>query len=88
MAAKTKHDRTKELSDKALAKLAKIVHERRGGLTELAQRVSKRAGYEVQRQHIATWLDVDVDERSQPRLGMGLLLIQIGEEMAAEEANR
>lgn len=50
-----------------------------GTVTEIADRLTKITGKKVHRQQVQTWLNSDGNK--QPRLGMGLMLMQVGYEI-------
>jgi len=52
-----------------------------GGKKTLAELLSARTGQHIRRERVEEWLHPDPARRMQPRLGIGLLLKEIWEEM-------
>jgi hypothetical protein len=50
----------------------------RGFITRLSAELSRVVGRPVKRQEIEMWLCDDEERRVEPRLGMALLLVQVG----------
>lgn len=76
-----KNDTDKETKEaaKAIAPLAKFAKENVGTIGQVAERLTKLTGRKVHRQQVEVWLGEDA--KRQPRLGMGLLLLQVAGEL-------
>ena len=79
---KKRHVRKKITSERAAAKALKsliaFAHNNRGTVIELAAALSLRTGTKIYRQYVEKWLHIDAAVRIEPKLGIGLLLIQEG----------
>jgi hypothetical protein len=81
---KKKKDLSKEISDKRLDPLAKYCENKRGAIAELTRRVNAMNGRPVARQHLEQWLKPKRSDRVQPRFGMGLILVEVGNALMQE----
>ncbi len=72
-------------ADDLLAPVRAWVHGNHGATTRLAAKVSELADGEIHRQTLGRWLHEDPAKRNQPTLGLGLLLVQAYEALAAPE---
>lgn len=57
-------------------------------VTDVTERMSKRTRRKIQIQRVMTWLHPDPKRRQQPRLGAGLLLLEVGRELMAEHESK
>jgi len=75
--------------DKANAALAFIIshaESNRGTVAELTRRLNAKVSTTITRQDVEGWLHPKKDKRREPRLGVGLLLIETGMEVIKEKA--
>lgn len=75
---------TTKIANKQLEPIIKFAHANRGTINALQQRLTKRTKKQWRRENIERWLHEDPDKRTQPLLGVGLLLVEIGNEYIAE----
>ena len=75
-------NRAKEFGAKALEKLVKYGRRNTKIYQLIADEMTKRANAKFHRQEIAVWLHEDEERRIEPRLGAGLLLIDVGNKVA------
>jgi len=66
------------VADNALDFLIAYAAENRGTIAALAERLIQRTGQQIYRQQVASWLAPDPARRTEPQLGIGLLLIHEG----------
>lgn len=71
-------------SDRVIAPLAAWVHGHRGAMAEVIRRLGHFMGKPVQRKAVQRWLSLDPDERVEPSLGYGLVLMRIIKTMRSE----
>jgi len=71
-------DRSVKVANKQLAPLIKFVHNNRGTINNLTKILSRRCGRKIRRENLERWLHQDPTKRTQPLLGVGLLLVEIG----------
>lgn len=69
------------LADKALAPLIKHAEKNPGTIARVTERLTKLMKTKVHRQLVEKWLCPDQAKRTQPRFGMGLLLVKVGNEI-------
>lgn len=79
-----KTELTAKRSNEYLAPVRAWVHANPGSVTKIAERLTELTGSEVHRQTVGRWLHRDAKSRHEPRLGMGLLLVEVYEELATE----
>lgn len=72
-------------ADSHLAPVRAWVHANHGATTKIADRLTEKTGSKVHRQTVGRWLHADESKRNQPSLGMGLLLVEVYEELASSE---
>jgi hypothetical protein len=77
-------DKSKEISDGQLDELSKFCQKNRGAIAELTRRVNDANGRPVNYQHLSKWLAPKRSDRVQPRFGMGLILVEVGNKLMAE----
>ena len=80
-----KTDLTASKSDGYLSPVRAWVHANPGTVTRIAERLTALTGSEVHRQTVGRWLHRDKKLRHEPRLGMGLLLVEVYEELSTAE---
>ena len=69
-------------ADEFLAPVRAWVRGEHGALTKLADKISELADGKIHRQTVGRWLHSKPEERNQPTLGAGLLLVRAYEELA------
>ena len=66
------------VADNALDFLIAYAESNRGTITALTERLNRRTGQKIYRQQVESWLAPDPAQRTEPKLGVGLLLIHEG----------
>lgn len=74
-----------KVANEKLEPLIRYVHGRRGAITEVVRRLSARTKKQWRRENAERWLHPDAKKRTQPLFGVGLLLMEIGQELLAEQ---
>jgi hypothetical protein len=77
-------DRSVKVANKQLAPLIKFAHNNRGTKNKLVKILSRRCGRQIHRENLDRWLHIDPAKRTQPLFGVGLLLVEIGDEYMRE----
>jgi len=80
-----KMTKTSELAFKALKPLLRHTEKNRGTVAVIVEKLKKRTGLEFHRQHVELWVHHDLKKRVEPRLGAGLLLLEIQKELCGTE---
>lgn len=62
----------------ALKPLIDHAQKHRGTIIELADVMSNRTGQKIYRQSVEKWIHPEADKRIEPKLGIGLILIEEG----------
>lgn len=75
---------TTRIANERLKELIEFTQNTHGSIKEITKRLSKRTKKQWNRENVERWLHKDPEKRSQPLLGVGILLIQIGRELIAE----
>lgn len=75
---------TTKISNQHLEPLIKYAHANRGAMREILIRLRKRTRKRFNRENIARWLTKDKVRRTQPLFGVGLLLVEIGDDLMNE----
>ena len=76
-----KLDRCAAKAKKNLLPLIKYAAKNKGTMTIVADRLSKLTGKKIVRQMVERWLNEDDNKRDEPRLGIGLYLIEVQTEI-------
>jgi hypothetical protein len=79
----TRNDRTVKIAEEKLLPIIRHF-QKHGGTNEFADRISKRVGKKFQRQYIEELIHPDREHRVQPRFGLGLVIVEVGNEMIKE----
>jgi hypothetical protein len=74
-------EKSKTKSDQALQALRTWVHAGRGRLAVVLNLLEARTGKQFHRNNVSRWLHPNEADREQPRLGVGLVLIEIQAEL-------
>lgn len=64
------------------------IYENRGTILELAKILSDKTGEKIYRQYVENWLHPDPEKRIEPKLGIGLLLIEEGNRLIGALKNK
>lgn len=76
-----KKDKATEKSRKALKPLIEHAKKNKGTVTRVAELMSKKTGLTILRQQAETWINSDEAKRKEPRLGTGLMLLEVQTEI-------
>jgi len=68
----------------ALGNLIKFAEKNPGTVVAVTNLLTKKQGVKVHRQQVECWLHSNPEKRMQPRFGMGLLLVDAGDEVMAK----
>jgi hypothetical protein len=68
---------TERRSADALGPLIRYAATNRGALAQIAEELSRRTRKKQFAANVGTWLDSDPNKRAEPRLGLGLFLLDI-----------
>jgi hypothetical protein len=79
---------TEALAERALRPLTKYAAKNRGTITLVADRLTKLNGSLVHRQLVEKWLHSDPKKRTQPLLGMGLMLMKVQDEICPAQTKK
>lgn len=80
-----KDKQSTKVANQKLEPLIRLVHGRRGLVGEVQARLTRRTRKQWRYENLSRWLHPDPARRTQPLFGVGLLLVEIGEELAKEE---
>lgn len=75
---------TSKIANAELGPIAKFVADHRGTIPEITRRLEKITGRSWNRNNVERWLHRDEARRNQPLLGIGLLLMKVGNELMTE----
>ena len=70
---------TKRRAGEALRPLIEYVQNNTGASQQIAAHLTRLTGTKQYRQNVEEWLHADQDRRTEPRFGMGLLLMDLWE---------
>lgn len=73
-------------ANKELEPLIEFAAKNRGTVYEVRRRLCKRTRKTWHADNVAKWLHKDPKKRGQPLLGVGLMLVEIGDEIMRENA--
>jgi len=76
----------KKRSDAALKPLVLFAQKNPGTITRIAEGLTRLTGQTQYRQNVGEWLHPDPARRVEPKLGIGLLLIDLGEKYRGKKA--
>lgn len=76
---------TTKLAGERLMPLIKYVADNRGSTAEVQRRLKLKSGKQWNRENVQRWLHPEAKKRTQPLFGVGLLLVEIGQELLAEQ---
>lgn len=75
-------------SHAALLFLIEHAQKNRGTIIELADVLSARTGQKIYRQYVEKWLHPDAAVRVEPKLGVGLMLIEEGRKLTGKRVKK
>lgn len=67
-------------ANKELGPLIDYVKGRRGAVGEVLAKLKQKTGKEWRRENVMRWLHASAKRRTQPLFGVGLILVEIGQE--------
>lgn len=76
---------TSNIAKRHLDPVIAYVRDNRGALIEIHRRLNQRTRKKWHLRNVFGWLHSDANKRTQPLLGVGLLLKEIGTELMAEQ---
>ena len=79
---------TEAAAEKALRPVRKFLFKEAGNARRLASRLTEVTGEAVYRQSIEGWVHPDPEKRVQPRLGMGLVMLETVKRLEAEDKKK
>lgn len=78
-------NKDEQIADRELSPLIKFAEKNPGTITKVTARLEKLMGSKVHRQLVEKWLHPDPAKRTQPRFGVGLLLMKVRDEIKGHE---
>lgn len=73
------------VSARLLKPVRKYAATHRGAMSQIALKMSNKTGKPITRQQVEKWLCEDEQRRVEPGLGMGTLLIEIGDKLRGKK---
>jgi hypothetical protein len=83
-----KSPRARKYSREALRNISKIARKNPSLYAEIARRMQERTKQPFYRQEVSAWLKTLEGERIEPRLGAGLLLLKVANEVITENESQ
>lgn len=74
-----------KVANEKLQPLINYVHGRRGSTAEVLKRLCVKTRKKFNRENVGRWLHPEAKKRTQPLFGVGLLLVEIGQELLTEQ---
>lgn len=76
---------TTRVANRELEPIIRHVRAKKGGVVRMLKALNRRTRKNWQRANLERWLATDPEKRIQPLFGVGLLLVQIGKAIIAED---